>query len=422
MKTLLFFLCSICILLSGCGNQTRKEFSQQDSSVSVEHNTFDPDKIYFLDFEQNLKSVKVDTFTINSLAQKISFTPLETLDNNLLMTEDFKVAAINGRYYISSGTGPKFSGIMEFDATGRFMDYLIQKGGRGPKELPATYEWSCNQKAQLLVASSLYEILVHSFENNTTNKFSLGGFFVRENLMNNGTIVGIANSVMGDGETDTPYLHFRNREGEIVHSLYYPQKRDIAYHLPEGQGPMETYHLYPDYSGDVLFKDMFNDTIYRIRGFDDVKPYIIIHRGLLALTIKEVTNRDAMVQKVCIRGVLDTKMYIFIKYLYRDVMNCIIWDKQSMALIANTKADSSREHWGVIYHRASNGFTKYRAPNGKEILIAISSYFDGKLYSFLDASQAMDFLPDIKEDDNPVLMIIDLKNQNVKKENFRSPL
>ena len=33
---------------------------------------------------------------------------------------------------------------------------------------------------------------------------------------------------------------------------------------------------------------------------------------------------------------------------------------------------------------------------------------DGKLYSVLDAEQAMEFLPNIKFDDNPVLMIIDI--------------
>ena len=56
-----------------------------------------------------------------------------------------------------------------------------------------------------------------------------------------------------------------------------------------------------------------------------------------------------------------------------------------------------------------NGYINYRTHTEKEILVYISSYFDGKLYCVLDAEQAMEFLPGIAEDDNPVLMIIDIE-------------
>ena len=403
MKNITMLLCCICVMLSGCRNRNHNE-----TSDSAKNDSPDFDKTYFLNFEQYLKNISEDTFTINSLAKNISFITLETSSKALLTTSDFKVIIINGRYFISSGTALTFSGIMEFDGAGRFMNYSIPKGGRGPKELPLTYEWSYNRDIQLLIASSLYEILSYSLENSTINKYSLGSPFFYVCPLNDGILVG-ANSIIGSGDVNMPYLHFRNQCGKIVHSLCYPQKRDIAYNLPEGRGPMETYQLYPSYSGDALFKDMFNDTIYRIRGIDDVVPYIIIHRGMLALTIKDVYNQATMAQKICIRGILDTKNYFFIKYWHKDAMNCAIWDKQSLTFITNIKADNSSDHRIVIFNRTSNGFTKYQTPNGKEILIAISSYFEGKLYSMLDASVAMEFLPNVKEDDNPVLMVIELK-------------
>ena len=406
MKKPTLFLCAICVLLSGCGNRNQKESEISDNSAFIENEPIDYNKVYFIDLEQRIKESKVDTFTINRLAKNITFTPLETTDKALLMTTHFKVIPTNERYYISSGTMGSFSGIMEFDVTGRYIDCLILKEGRGPKELPRIPEWAFNRNRQLLVASSLYEILVHSLENSTTNKYSLGDFFCYICVLNDGTMVGVPNVVAENGDTGTPYLHFRNQEGEIVKSLFYTQKRDIT-SPPEGRSPFETYHIFPVYSGDALFKDMFNDTIYRIRSMDEIKPYLIIHRGSLTLTPKDNSSRATIDQKVLILGLLETEKLIFIKYWHKEVSNCAIWDKRTQSFISNLN-DTENNGSGPI-NRYSHSFTKYRTPNGKEILIAILDYFDGKLYSVLDAAQAMEFLPDIKEDDNPVLMVIELK-------------
>ena len=204
-------------------------------------------------------------------------------------------------------------------------------------------------------------------------------------------------------------MHFYNLEGEIVHSIYYPQKRDITYNIREGGTPTSTYHLWPTYSGDALFEDIFNDTIYHIRGTDDIKPYIITHRGTLAPVIKDASNPTTRVQKVYLGKLLDTKKYIFIRYGYREEIYNAIWNKKTQEFIANTKGDKSDKYQLIaITNEQSQNFIKYRTPTGKEILVAVSGYMDGKLYGAIDAEQAMEFLPGIDEFDNPVLMIIDI--------------
>ena len=406
MKKAATFLCCLCILLAGCKNRPQQELNESDNSYSVEDDNTDSLKIYFLDFEKNLKDTETDTFTINSIAKNITFIPLETSPKFLLRYHFFKTAKVGKSYYVSSGIGSMFSGIIEFDSTGHFKNYLVQNG-RGPKELTNVSSWSYNSSMQQLIARGSGAILLHSFQKNVTDKYNLSEWIGHGCLLNDGNIVALATTV-GTGDTDAPYLKFLNHKGEIVKLLYYPSKRNIYYNLQETQGDvgiLESYQLYPSNSGGALFKDMFNDTIYHVSGIDDVRPYIILNRGSLTPKAKDGLNREAKAKTVIVTKIVEAEDHFFILYGYKDVMYNAIWNKQSLTLIANTVADFSNENYPVINN---NGFTKYRTPNNKEILIAISSYYDGKLYGVLDASQAMEFLPDIKEDDNPVLMIIDI--------------
>ena len=389
----------ISAILVGCENRNRNGFST--------HHISDSSKIYFIDFEQNLKNTLPDTGNINSISKNIRFIFLEVTPKSLLSNVDFMVAEIDKNYYVSSFVSSTFSGILEFDSMGRFKNYLVQIG-RGPKELPRMLDWSYNNNMQQIVATSGYELLLHSFERNAANKYSLPEFFARGCLLNDGSIVGLPYP-FGIGATDVPYLSFLNQEGILIKSLFYPQKRDISFNLVESQGdtgPLEAYGLYPDYSGNALFKDVFNDTIYRITSMDDVKPYIVLNRGLLTPKVKDATDRRAKSGTIIVRGIIETEKYFFIKYAYKDVTCSAIWDKHNLTLIANSVANNSNEHLTVINNK---GFIKYRTPNEKEILIGISSYSDGKLYCVLRADQAMDFLPNVDEYDNPILMVIDLK-------------
>ena len=135
---------------------------------------------------------------------------------------------------------------------------------------------------------------------------------------------------------------------------------------------------------------------------NDVKPYIIIYRGSLTPTLKDVNNPTTGPQKIRLINILDTRKYSFIKYAYKEKIYCSLWDKQTLTLIANTEIPQN------LFLRNENHITNYRTQTGKEIIIQISSYFEGKLYGIVDAEDAMEFLPDIASDDNPVLMIINI--------------
>jgi len=405
MKNTTFLLYCIFVLTFGCRDRNSQEDKNHYSDL-VEYKNTDPDKIYFLDFEQNLKEDKVDTFFINNLAKEITFIPLEVSSKSLLRGLFFNVARIDDSYYISSG-GLLFGGIMVFDTLGLFKNYLVQVG-RGPSELISNRTWSYNSNARQLVALGSYQILLHSFERDETTKYPLAQFIGEVCQLNDGNLVGLPNT-FGTENSDTPYLCFLNQEGEIIKSLYYSSVRNISYNLQENQGnigDLEFYGLYPSYSGDALFKDIFNDTIYRVSNINDIRPYIILNRGFLAPNVKNGTNKAETAKTVIIRELIETEKYFFIKYTYNNLNHAAIWDKRSQTFIANIEADFSNENFQVITNKS---FTRYKTPSGRIIVVAVSSYMDGKLYCILEAAEAMEFLPSIMEDDNPVLMVIDIK-------------
>ena len=131
-----------------------------------------------------------------------------------------------------------------------------------------------------------------------------------------------------------------------------------------------------------------------------------MHRGLLAPDKKDATNPTSIVQKVRLSKILETN-FLKLGIVIEDISITLFGINKLYLLLLTQKmiVGMSIELCSEIMGIAQ----KYKTPNDKDILILISSYTDGKLYSVLDASGAMEFFPGILEDDNPVLMVIELK-------------
>jgi len=416
LKTILF-LYSILVLLSGCGNRNNSNFSKNDKNdilLSNEIDEDDSDNFYFIDLEHLVKNMIADEFIINNIAKEINFIPLETTDESLLETSQFRIAKIKDHFYISCRDWFSFTGIMEFDTNGNYIKHLLLKNlGNGPNELPNVISWSYNQNTQLIAASNARQIVLHSFENNTTNKYTLNTDSWSECLLNDETMVSKPASLDSKrlGHPDIPYLYFRNKECEIIDSVFYHEKRDISY-ANDDQTLLSSHQLFPHPSGDALFQDVFSDTIQRIRSMHDIKPYMVLNRGSLAPSPKDANNQSRINQTIQIINILDTKQYIFIRFwLAKEgrTANTAVWNKETRSFVANIKVEYSDNSLLLSGHKQGWFVTKYISPNGKEMIIPILRYIEGKLYSVIEAEQAMDFIPGVVHDDNPILMIIDIE-------------
>lgn len=149
---------------------------------------------------------------------------------------------------------------------------------------------------------------------------------------------------------------------------------------------------------------MFNDTIYRIRGVDDIRPYICINRGKLTPKVEDANDEERKAETIYVRYVGETKNYFFFKFAYNKAYYTIIWNKATNQLIANT-AITDPYAFEVNYKL----FAKYRTPNGEEVMVNIVSLTADRMYGILRTSQAMKFVPGVTENSNPVILVIDLK-------------
>ena len=394
-KTIIRCMLGAFLCMVGCGQPAIKH-------RQVENGTDSTVAFYLLDFEKIIKQNPPDTFVLNDIAQDIRWVPLQTTDSSLIGDIAFKLDEIDQSYIVSAGWFTKAQ-IKQFDTTGRFMRDLIQLG-HGPKELPRFHNWVTNDSLQKISIIGPMKMIVRSFKNNNISDIFLHTFVGNCALLNDGHYV--CAPTYGSNDAKEPYLYFLDSTGESVKSLFYPQNRELEVQIPEGAytGPYESYGIYPNYTGDALFRDMFNDTIYRIRGVDDIRPYICINRGKLAPKIEDAHNVSRKDETIYIRHLSESQKYLFFKYAYKKNYYTMIWDKKSKKIIANTPI-SDISSFEINYKL----FAKYRTPNGEEVMVNIVSLTADRMYGILRTSQAMKFVPGVTENSNPVILVIDLK-------------
>jgi hypothetical protein len=353
------------------------------------------------------RTVAADTFLLNTLAKTVRFITLEVTDRSLLSDLNFSVQQMDDHYIASSGVFRYAKPIMQFDSAGYFVKQLLQLGD-GPIELPGISSWFINDSLKKITANSGPKVVTYSFQENKWQTILLKNYIVNAILLNDGNYVANT-TVYGTGEVDIPYLQFFNSKGEIIKSQNYPQERDIYFEIPEGgyNGPLEAYGLYQSYSNDALFHDVFNDTIYRIKDMHTIEPYICLQRNKLMPDVRDMNDRRKKAKAMFFRNISETKNYFLVKYNYNDAIYNAILSKSSGEMIANT--GSNYEDKNIITVNYPH-FAKYRTPQGNDILVGITRVTSDRFYCTVRHSDAMEFIPGVNDESNPVMMIVELQD------------
>jgi hypothetical protein len=163
------------------------------------------------------------------------------------------------------------------------------------------------------------------------------------------------------------------------------------------------YDALNKYNGEYFFRQSpLGDTIYRLTP-EMYEPYIIINKGHYKTPANiysdlNILNRESSKYITQDFGRLADK-YFFIRYYYDNKCYNDIWDITESKLL----------YRGII---GSDGGI-YGIPlmiNGQKIDVWPDFVNNDYIYIKIDAGNAVKFMPNISEDDNPVIVELKLKN------------
>jgi len=386
------------ILMASCSQGTKP--SQSDTIASDTSTVADTLRVY--NFSNN---APFDTLRYNNLIESVKFIPLETIDDALLEDWNLYAYKIGDKYVVTSGENERLK-VKVFDENGKF----LKNGfvcGRGHFEMPLPYSHFVDEIAGRVIINGMDKVLIFN-----VNTFKTDVYFT--NLRGEHNIFRIyplgTNTYAGldvpqdEPETDKagfPYLFLLDSSFNIVDALRYDKDEERRGLLPpEGKDAKysmlkESWQLSQIQNG-LLFKQIYNDTIFFISPDFKQEPAFVLNRGrdLIPTFAERKQSYKTQFDKMCLTNVFESKDYIFLLYR-RMEYKLAIWHKSS----SQTLLQSNSNDIPVSFDGFSGTIKAMQAVHGNTIISAIPA---GNLHNVL---------PGLKEDDNPVLVEIKLKDK-----------
>lgn len=367
-------------------------------------NTHKTDSLCVLDIEKSIGTYSDDAFKLNSIIDSVSFIPLETTDDeSIVPTVNYTFAAIDTSFYISGGIINE-NGIFQFDASGNYLGKVIRTG-MGPHEVPYSLAWGINKTLQTISIVANAKMVVYNLK-------TLDYYDIFSNEIQYPKFASLKDETFVFAKTMTnapemPYLKFLNMNGEVIKEVNYLEDRDVCYTTREGNYaslPFESYIVSSNYRDEVLFQDVFNDTISLIKDGNNMDRYIVLNRGKFMPKVEDISNDRKKAEQIYFRNMTETEDYFLLKYFYQNSLYTDIWDKSTRKPVSRVKTTTDFE-WLLSKFNA-----RYILPDGKETILDIVYADEKRLYALLDASLAINFVDGvIDEDANPVVMVLYLK-------------
>lgn len=384
MTKLHIFTIPCLLLLLSCG--------QRKNTMSTTH----VDSLYVFDFEKALTEKFNDTLTLNDLSNNITSLHLDphiTLSMSNLLLAEWKDG-----YVVSSGIANTAGPIMLFDHEGKFKKYLVRLG-RGPGEVLRYLTWYINPKKGVFTIFGNGNLLSYSLSEMAAKNIPLDRRVNHVMYLNDGNYVDIG-SAYGDPEPSAPYLSFFNETGVLINTLR-GHDNYIDFSDPS-VWPLESRGLYQSHTGDALFREMFNDTIFRVSAADDIRPYMCMHRGKFAPKKEDSFNAEKKHKQIFIRNITESDKYVSIDFIYKNTPHSSLWDKTNCRMLTAFARDS-----GPTMRRP--GFIKYHTPADEIIIVEVLAITSERMYCALHPRDAQKFIPNISDNSNPVVLIAELK-------------
>lgn len=390
MKTTAILSALLLAIMCGCGQKAAHEAVPETEETDF----------FLFDMEAALPhGPAVDTF--NELVDSVEFILLETHPEALL-PDRYVFTKIDGDMFISGGGPIRMTPIYRFDAGGKFVNQLFHIG-RGPNEVSMPLGWHANEQ--------LHQIDFYGMNGRMVVTSTLSGekYSVPTTMEQ-----GIERIPLGDSTfVSVPWLlsdvggaqlHFFDRTGNLIHTKTrndelrgYSDRSSESVQVP----PYESYRLWSDYHGDAIFHDIFNDTLYRIKNRHEITPHIVLHRSTLAPRPEDTFNATNKRQQAYIFRTMESGSFVMVSYEFDGKTWRDVWSKRDGSLMIHAAPKEQSFPFDI--------FMPWRLPDGEIIALQVVYADREHAYGVMNALHASRFMPGVKEDDNPVIVVAKLK-------------
>lgn len=354
--------------------------------------------MYEFDLQAVVKQQYGDSITLNSIAQKINFIHLQSGRSSNLTTLNLILDRVGNKLIASSLR----SFVMQFDSAGNYEKKLVDIG-RAKNEIQGRlYQWTFQNNQVTLCQGN--KMITYNPLSGKTKGYLSKQYYYNAILLRDGNYVALPN--LGPEMKEDRYLDFLKTGYEIVKSVSYTSSRNIYYRVHDSYtGRLETYGLYPSYTEDALFKDLFNDTIYKIKDINTIMPYICLKRGDLAPNVGSVIDEPDNKGFIYIKNVAESERYVFVNYSFQESMFSVVLEKATGNPLILTEMEF-KNATSIINCRY---FIDYVTPIGKKIKVGIVNVLGDRVYCVVRPEDALDFMPQMSEYDNPLVLEVILK-------------
>ena len=359
----------------------------------------------------NLEMGMNETASLNlsDISDELYYVILETTSD--IIISDIDIIKKSGNMFFISSLPPLLS---VFDKTGKFV-HNIGKQGRGPNEYTYLSAFTINDsEKQIYVYSKMPDkILVYKSDGEYLKQIKFPDFqpvsnieFISENCF----VI-----MKGNFQGNTPYSYsIYNRDFRLIMNAIKPFQ-----YKTNGAFTMKHEFSYYHFGNKFFIKEnFFNDTLYLFSEKSGFIPYYTFYYGRFKPPVKLKTDFKLMVDRndlkyIIMRNIFETHKYLLYSYIYNKLDYYGFYDK------ASKKAHSFQRNAIKNDIDSGPGFKPLYQKNNELIgfihayeLIAhvASSAFKNSTPKYPDKKRELECLANsLSENDNPVLMIVKLK-------------
>lgn len=391
------------LLASSCGSKKEKQIMESTESATTVYPIHIP-------FEAGMETER--EVKLSDIADSVSYVRLETNDKCLMRTLMGNNLIRTSRYFIL----PWLDKLFQYTTDGKFVRTIGGKG-QGPGEFNYIQQVDVNEKAgEIYMLTTSQKVNVYNLE---TGRFL---YDVKVPHLESAAMVMYGDSTIvtfvdnGNGREKTQ-LYLTTLKGDTVKLYPRYEEFEVKNGWSYSFGGTEDRYLFK-YDGMVCLKDYSNDTLYTVTPesmekryvFDLGKYHLPFEYSYPALNGDE--NKYNELAAPYIRyAVLETTHYLFFPYTHwagkeRSKPKLAMYDKKS--------GECFRVKDNIIKDDLTNGMYVYYPHGSFDENTLVIAHQAEHIYRYAEEVPENKILehPQLKglrEDDNPVLMIVHLK-------------